>query len=53
MMQVGTGRAGFLQKPTSLTNRTSLGIVPNPTGAVQFIDCAATNVWKFYRGSQP
>jgi len=48
-----TGKSFTIYASTNLANWTWLGSVPNPTGAVQFIDAAATNAQKFYRSSQP
>ena len=48
-----TGKSFTLYASTNLATWTALGTVPNPTGVVQFIDYAATNTQKFYRGSQP
>ena len=49
-----TGKSLTIYASTNLLNWTSLATVPNPGGAVQFNDDAATSTaLKFYRVSQP
>ena len=47
------GKSLTVYASTNLANWTPLGTTLNLTGSVQFIDYAATNAQKFYRGSQP
>jgi hypothetical protein len=48
-----TGKSFTIYASTNLATWSLLGSVPNPTGAVQFIDASATNALRFYRSSQP
>jgi hypothetical protein len=49
-----TGKSFTIYASTNLVNWALLETVPNPDGAVQFVDHAATNAArKFYRVSQP
>ncbi len=49
-----TGKSFTIYGSTNLVNWAPLGTVPNPVGAVRFVDYAVTNLGqRFYRASQP
>jgi hypothetical protein len=48
-----TGKSLTLYSSSDLNTWTPLGTIPNPTGAAQFVDSAATESQTFYRARQP
>lgn len=48
-----TGKTLTIYYSTDLLNWSPIGSIPNPSGAIQYVDSLATTPIKFYRVSQP
>jgi hypothetical protein len=48
-----TGKSFTIYSSSNLSNWSPLGTIPNPTGAAQFLDSAASGSQTFYRARQP